>query len=71
MRNTPGTIRENSPEVIPQTDRSCDGTDADHFMQPDADTSVEQPDPMPTKRRSSKYCLRHNSKPNCDDDYRY
>ena len=71
MRNTPGTIPENSPEIIPQTDRSYDRTDTDHYMQPDADTSLEQPLPTPTYLRSSKYDLRRNTKPNCNDDYRY
>ena len=71
MRSTPGTIRENSPKIIPQTDRSDDGTDTDHYMQPDADTTVEQIDPTPTNPRSSKYDLRHNPNANCNDDYRY
>ena len=71
MRSTPGTIREISSEIIPQTDRSYDGTDTDHYMQPDADTSIEQPDPTPTNPRSSKYDLRQNPNPNCNDGYRY
>ena len=71
MRNTPGNIRENSPEVNPQPHRSYDERDVDHDTQPDADTSVEQLDPTPTNSRSSKYDLRHNPKPNCNDDYRY
>ena len=71
MSSTPGTIRENSPEIFFQTDRSCDETDMDHYMQPDADTSVEQTDLTPTNRRSSKFDLRRNPKPNCNDDYRY
>ena len=71
MRSTPGTIRESSPEIIPQVDRSYDGADTDHYMQPDADASVERLDPTPTNPRSSKYHLRHNPKPNCNDDYRY
>ena len=71
MRSTPGTIPEIYPETIPQPDRSYDGTDTDHDMQPDADTSVEQPDPTPLNPRSLKYDLRHNPKPNCNDDYRY
>ena len=70
-RSTLGTIRESSPEIIPQVDRSYDGTDTDHYMQPDADTGVEQKAPTPTHPRSSKYDLRHNPKPNCNDDYRY
>ena len=48
MKSTPGTMRESSPELIPQIDRSYDGTDRDHYMQPDADASVEQLDPTPT-----------------------
>ena len=47
-KSTPGTVRENSPKIFPQADRSYDGTDTDHYMQLDADTSVEQPDPRPT-----------------------
>ena len=71
MRNTPGITPENAPEIIPQPDGSSDGRDVDRDTQPNADMSVEQLDPMPTKPRSSKYDLRHNPKPNCNDDYRY
>ena len=71
MSSTPGTIQEKSPEVSPQTDRSYDGTDTDHCMQPDADRGVEKPDLTPINLRSSKHDLRHNPKPNCGDDYRY
>ena len=71
MRNTPGITPENSPEIIPQPDGSSDGKDVDRGTQPDADMSVEQLDPMPTNPRSSKYDLRHNPKPNCNDDYRF
>ena len=71
IRSTPGTIPGNSPEVIPQPDRSYDGLDMDHDTQSDADTSVEQLDPTPTNPRSSKYDVRYNPKPNYDDDYRY
>ena len=70
MRRTAGTIRENSPKLIAQTDRSYDGTDTNHYMQPDRDTTVEQPDTTPTNPRSSKNDRRHNPKPNCNDDYR-
>ena len=70
MRSTPEIIPENSPEIIPQPDRSYDGRDVDHDTQPDADTSVEQLYPTPTNPRSSKYDLRHRPKPN-NDDYRY
>ena len=71
MRSTPGTIPQNSPEIIPQPDTMYDGRDVDHDTQPDADTSVEQLDPMLTNPRSSKYDLRLNPKPSCNDDYRY
>ena len=71
MRNTTGITPDNSPEIIPQPDGSSDGRDVDCDSQPDADMSVEQLDPMPTNPRSSKYDLRHNPKPNCNDDYRY
>ena len=71
MRSTPGIKPGNYPGNTPQPDGSCDGRNVDHDAQPDADTSVEQPDPTPTNRHSSKYDLRHNPKPNCNDDYRY
>ena len=71
MRTTPGTIQEDSSEILPHTDEIDDGTDTDHYMQPDADNSVEQIDPTPTNPRSSEYDLRHNPRPNCNDDYRY
>ena len=71
MRSTPGITPGNSPENTPQPDGSYDERNVDHDTQPDADTSVEQFDLMPTNPRSSKYDLRHNPKPNCIDDYRY
>ena len=71
MRNTPGITPENSQEIIPQPDGSSDGRDVDRDTQRDADLSVEQLDLMPTSPRSSKYDLRHNPKPNFNDDYRY
>ena len=71
MRSTPGTKPQNSPEIVPQPDTMYDGRDVDHDTQPEADTSVEQLDCMPTNPRSSKYDLRHNPKPNCNDGYRY
>ena len=63
-RSTPGTIMEDSSAILPHTDDIDDGTDRDHYMQPDADTSVEQFDPTPTNPRSSKYDLRHNQSQN-------
>ena len=71
MRNTPGIIPGNSSEIIPHSDGSDDGRDVDHDTQPDADTSVEQPYSTATNPRSSKYDLRHNPKPNCNDEKRY
>ena len=71
MRSTSGIIPGNSLEITPQPDGSYDGRNVDHDTQPDADMSVEQPDSTPTNPRSSKYGLRHNPKPNCNDDYRY
>ena len=68
MSSTPGTTRKNSPEVFPQKNRSSDGTDTDQYMEPDVDTSLEELDPTPTNPCSSKYDLRHSSKPNCKDD---
>ena len=52
MRSTPGTIPEISPEIIPHPNRSHDGRDVDYDMQPDAEASVEQVDPTPTKLRT-------------------
>ena len=71
MRLTQRTIPEIWPETIPQSDRSYDGTHTDHDMQPDADTSVEQLNSTATNHRSSKYDIRHNAEPNCNDDYGY
>ena len=70
-RSIPGTIQEDSSEILPHTDEIDDGTNTDHYMQPDADNSVEQINPTPTNPRSSKYDLRHNPRPNCNNDYRY
>ena len=70
-RSTPGTIQKDSSDILPHTDEIDDGTDTDHYMQPDADNSVEQIEPTSNNPRSSKYNLRHNPRPNCNDDYRY
>ena len=70
-RSTPGVIQEDSSNILPHADEIDDGVDTDHYMQPDADNSVERIDPTPTNPRSSKYNLRHNPRPNCNDDYRY
>ena len=71
MRSTPGIIPGNSPGNTPQPDGSCDGRNVDHDTQPDAAMTVEQLDITPTNPRSSNYDLRHNPKPNCNDDFRY
>ena len=70
-RSTPGIKGKNSPGKTPQPDGSFGERNVDHDTQPVADTSVEQLDPMPTNPRSSKYDLRDNPNPNCNDGYRY
>ena len=71
MRNTPGTTHECSSEHFPQTNEVSDVTDTYPHMEPDVESSLEQTKNSPTKPRNSKYNLRHNPKPNCNDDYRY
>ena len=71
MRNTPGKPHVCSPEIFPNTDELGDVTDTCQLMEPDVETSSKQPQNSPTNPRSSKYNLRHNPKPNCNDDYRY
>ena len=71
MRNTPGEPHVCSPETFPNSDELGDVTDTCPHMEPDVDTSPEQPQNSPNNPRSSKYNLRHNPKPNCNDDYRY
>ena len=71
MRNTPGTTHECSPEIFPQTDEVSNVTDTYPHMEPDVEPSSEQPENGPTNPRSFKDNLRHNPKPNCNDDYRY
>ena len=71
MRNTPGATYECSSEIFPQTDKIGDATDTYPHIKPDVESSSEQPGSSPTKPRSSKYNLRHNPKPNCNDDCRY
>ena len=69
-RNTPATTHECSAEIIPQTEELCDVTDTCPEMEPDLEISSEQPNSSPTNPHSSKYNLRHNPKPDCNDDYR-
>ena len=71
MRNTLGARHECFPEFFLQTDEVSDVTDTYPHMEPDVESSSEQPGNSPTNPRSSKYNLRHNPKPNCNDDYRY
>ena len=66
-----GNIQEGSTEIFPQTDEVCDGNYTDHYMEPDAETKSEQVSPTDVNPRSTKYDLRHNAKPNCNDDYIY
>ena len=70
-RNTPGNPHVCSPENFPNTDEVTDVTDTCPHMEPDVESSSEQSQDSPTNPRSSKYNLRHNPKPNCNDDYRY
>ena len=70
-RSAPVTMQKDSSEILPHTHDIDDGTDTDHYMQPEADTSVEQIDPTPTNPRSSKYDLRQNPRPNCNNAYRF
>ena len=70
-RNKPGTTHECSPDFFPQTEELCDVADTYPDMEPDVDTSSEQPNSSPTNPRISEYNLRHNAKPNCNDDCRF
>ena len=71
MGNTPGSPHMCSLEIFHNTHELGDVTDTCPHMEPDAATSSEHPQTSPTNPRSSKYNLRHNPKPNCNDDYRY
>ena len=71
MRNTLGTTHECSPEIFPPTAETSDVADTYTHVKPDVGTSSEQQGNIPSNPRSSKYSLRHNPKPNCNDDYRY
>ena len=71
MRNTQGTTHECSPEIFPPADETSDVADTYTHVEPDVGTSLEQQQNGPSNPRSAKYNLRHNPKPNCNDDYRY
>ena len=69
MRNKPGNPHACSPEIFPGTDEVSDVTDTCPHIEPDEESSSEQPKLSLASLRSSKYNLRHNPKPNCNDDY--
>ena len=71
LRITPGTAQECFPEIFPQTEQLFDVTDTYPDMEPEVETSPEQPNKSPTNPRSSKYNLRHNPNTKCNDNYRY
>ena len=71
MWNTQGTTHECSPEIFPPTDEISDVPDPYTHVETDVGTSSQQQGYSPSNPRSSKYNLRHNPKPNCNDDYRY
>ena len=54
------TIQKSSRIVFPQEDRSSDGTDTDHYMEFDANTSVEHLNLIPTNPLSTKFDQPHN-----------
>ena len=70
-RNTRGTSHECSPGIFPPIYYTSDVADTYTHMEPDVGTSSGQQENSPSNPRSSKYNLRHNPKPNCNDDYRY
>ena len=67
----PGTIQEDSPEILPHTDEVGYRTDADHYMEPDAETNSEQLSPNDVNLCSTKFDLSDKPKLNCIEDYRY
>ena len=71
MRNTQGTTHDCSPENFPPIDDTSDVANTHTHMEPDVGTSSGQQENRPSNPSSSKYNLRHNPKPNCNDDYRY
>ena len=71
MKKTPGNAHERFPEIFPYTDEVSDVADTCPHMEPDVESSSELQENSPTNPCSSKYNLRHNPKPNFNDDYRY
>ena len=68
---TPGTAQGCSREVFPLKEELSDVTHTCPYQELGAKTSPEQLNKNPTNSGSSKYKLRYNPKPNCNDDYRY
>ena len=70
MRNIRGNPHMCSPESFPDTGEVNDVTDMCPHMEPNVESSSEQPENLPTNPRSSNYNWRHKPKPNCKNDYR-
>ena len=66
----PRTIQEDSPDTFPHTDEVGDGRDTNQRMEPDAEANSEQLSPTGVNSGSTKYDIRHNPKPNCNDGCR-
>ena len=71
MRDTQGNTHECSPEILPPVHDTSDVADTYTHAEPDPGTNSRQQENNLSNPRSSKYNLRHNPKPNCNDDYRY
>ena len=69
--NTSRTTQKCSREIFLQMEELCEVTDTYRYMEPVVETNSEQPNNSPTKPRSSKYNLRHNSKLYFNDDHRF
>ena len=50
----PGTIQEDSSEILPHTDEIGDGTDTYHYMEPDVEVDVEPFSPTNNIPRSTQ-----------------
>ena len=68
---TPAIARKRSHEVLSHTEELCDVNATYPHMEPDAETSLQQPNNSLPNPRSSKYNVPHNPKPYCNDDYSY
>ena len=53
----PGNI---STFIFAQAERSFEATDTDHYLEPDAETSLDQTNPTRTNPHSTNYDQRHN-----------